>query len=333
MKKALLLILLLGSHVNAQTTRVSTADGDFLNPLNWSPIGIPANGDNVTVNHNMTLSTDIYYTSGTITISASGSLMEDATDRNFWVDGTGKIVNHGVFKTHLFLASPNTTVHNFGTFASLDSVWTQTHLINLGQIEVFDLLNDETAKFTNEGMLAVLNDMNNQGLLINKAWGSIDLTNDFSNCNVQNLDAVVENEGIFCVGNNLSNCMGDTLRGSGHYYIGNAGSNLGVLAGSATFHTPSGSFAISGNIGANVTLTTGACALTVLNESQGVDEVYPNPTKGLINTSAVGTFKIYGLNGSIVLEGHTEGVIDITHLEEGVYLLEINDLRERIVKF
>ena len=84
MKTTLLLLcsaLVFG--VYAQTARTSTASGDFLNPLNWSPIGVPASGDQLTINHNMILTTGIYYTAGTITISPGASLMEDATDRDF----------------------------------------------------------------------------------------------------------------------------------------------------------------------------------------------------------------------------------------------------------
>lgn len=333
MKKVLLLCALASLQLTAQTTRVSTANGDFLNPLNWSPIGVPASGDQLTINHDMVMTTDIYYTAGSITISNGASLMEDATDRNFWVDGTGQIINHGTFKSHLLLASPNTIVYNFGLFSSLDSVWTQTDLINIGQIEVYDILNDEMATLTNEGTITIAHDMNNQGKFNNKPWGSIDLAHDFSNCNLQSLDAVFQNDGIFCIGNNLSNCTGDTLRGFGHYYIGNAGSNIGVLEGTATFHTPSGSFAIAGTVGTGVTITTGACALNVTEEALANDLViYPNPATAEVKVSINGNYTVYDLGGQVVMAGQSNGLIDVSALKSGIYFVEIRSQRVKLIK-
>lgn len=334
MKKLLLSISILSIlNVFAQTTRVSASDGDFLNPLNWNPIGIPASGDQLTINHDMIMTTGIYYTAGTITISSLGSLMEDATDRDFWVDGTGSLINHGEFKSHLFLASPHTTVHNFGTFSSIDSVWSQTDLINIGVMEVYDFLNDEMAVLTNEGQLIIENDMNNQGLINNKPWASIDLGHDFSNCNLQTLDALFENGGVFCVGNNFSNCFGDTLRGIGHYYIGGGSSNFGVLEGTATFHTPTGTLGITGTVGSGVTITTGGCNLNAEELKLNDLNIYPNPAKTELFVSKEGAYEIFDLEGRNVLSANsTFGRIDLRTLKSGVYLIRIQERVDRFVK-
>lgn len=333
MKTTLLLLcsaLTFGSF--SQTTRTSTASGDFLNPLNWSPIGVPASGDQLTINHNLIITTGIYYTAGTITINPGASLMEDATDRDFWVDGTGSLINKGTFKTHTFLASPNTTVYNFGTFSQIDSIWNQSDLINIGVLEVFDFLNDEQASFTNEGQLVVGNDYNNQGKFNNKPWGSIDVQQDFSNCNIQNLDAVYTNDGIFCIGNNMSNCAGDTLRGNGHYYIGNAASNFGVLEGNATFHTPSGSFIITGTTGSGVTITTGSCSLLTEVVEDSNWNLYPNPAENQIRIDRTGNYSILSLDGRIIQEDYTEGTVDVSSLQSGVYILIFDGQRKQFSK-
>lgn len=332
MKTLLLSFLIIGSSAIAQTTRVSTADGDFLNPFNWNPIGVPASGDHLTINHDMIMTTGIYYTAGTIVVSALGSLMEDATDRDFWVDGTGSLLNYGTFKAHTLLASPNTTVYNYGTFSQLDSVWTQTNLVNIGTMDVYDMLNDEQATFTNEGTLIITHDFNNQGRFENKQWASIDLTHDFSNCNLQNLDAVFRNDGLFCIGNNLANCLGDTLKGIGHYYIGNSASNLGVLDGTATLHTPSGNFAISGNVGSGVTITTGACALDVAESEQEKWSIFPNPAATTIAINTTGDYAIMSSEGKVVLSGKCEGEIHIGHLQNGIYLLSMNGKVQKFMK-
>jgi hypothetical protein len=175
--------------------------------------------------------------------------------------------------------------------------------------------------------------MNNQGLIDNKPWASIDLGHDFSNCNLQTLDAIFENDGIFCVGNNFSNCFEDTLRGSGHYYIGAGSSNFGVLEGAATFHTPTGTFGITGTVGSGVTITTGGCNLKTEELKLNDLSIYPNPAKTELFVSQEGAYEICDLEGRTVLSGNsTYGRIDLGTLKSGVYLIRIQDKIDRFVK-
>ena len=179
MKKILLLTLLLPTIGFSQTVRTSTQAGDFINPLNWNPIGLPASGDSIIINHAMVMTTNIYYTAGRITISGSGSLIEDATDRSFWADGDGSVVNSGTFTAHLLLVSPNAEMTNMGNFAGVDSVWNQGLIMNMGMMESYDILNDETATFHQHSSLLVNNNMNNQGFFHMMAVGQTTVMNDF----------------------------------------------------------------------------------------------------------------------------------------------------------
>jgi hypothetical protein len=277
------------------------------------------------INHNLNLNTDIYYTAGRITINPSGSLIESGGDRDVWVDGGGSLYNHGTFTVNNLLLSQWAYINNTGSFIGLDSMLTQGAMNNNGTIEVYDFLNDQTGNFGNFGTLTVINNMNNQGNIDN--YGDITVANDFSNCNTQTMNAELTNNALFCIGNDFLNCDGDLINGLGHVYIGNAGSNIGELAGTLTFHSPLGTVFNIGTVGPGVTFTTGACNLN-LNGVSNVDlEIFPNPASSAIYVSEyLGEYySIVDINGTIVLQGNLDGGdIDISHLGDGMYFLSIN---------
>ena len=90
-----LITVCLSAYGNAQTY-TSAGNGNWTNPMTWTPLGVPLPGANVTINHDVILDTDFLYTSGSITIGNSGSLTENVVDRNFAIDG-GTFTNGGVF--------------------------------------------------------------------------------------------------------------------------------------------------------------------------------------------------------------------------------------------
>jgi hypothetical protein len=332
MKTLLLLLCLLPLTLVAQTVRTTTGDGDFLNPFIWNPIGVPASGDTLYINHDVVMSTDIYYTAGQINVSSGASLVEDATDRAFWADGTGSIINNGTFTAHLFLISPAASAFNAGNFVGLDSVWVQGTVLNTGSMQSYDVLNDETANFSNQGQFEIQHDMNNQGYFENAQWAEIDLVNNFSNCNLQTLDAMFENDGIFCIGNDFSTCVDDTITGIGHIYIGGNSANLGVIEGDQTIHTSTGSLGIAGTLGMNVTVTTGGCALSVYEEELNTTHIYPNPaSEEIVLGNYSGHYQIVDVCGKQRLSGDAIGVIDISSLRTGVYLVVMGDVVERLI--
>lgn len=370
MKKTLLLLAFIIPLGSFSQTKTTTADGNFFNPLIWDCICLPANGDNLIINHDVVMNLDIYYTTGTITINAGGSLVEDATERNFWADGTGTLTNHGTFTTHAVLVSPGASLTNTGNMANIDSLWNQGTVTNSGSATLFDFWNDQTGTFTNTGDLAnadsllnqgtftnngtatvydfgndqmatftntvdllITNNMNNQGYGMNS--GGLEIGNDFSNCNTQTMDAMMINDGIFCVTNNFINCIGDTLAGTGDYYIGGSSSNLGVFDGTHTFHTPSGTLGIPGTIEAGVTVTTGACDLSVQTVDADKLRIYPNPTSSFVIVSENDVdYKVFDISGRLVLSGMIKNnTIDFTTLKEGLYTVTIGENgSQRIVK-
>jgi len=330
--KRLLLIALLLPLFSFSQTRTSVTDGNFWNPLTWTPVGLPTSGETVIINHDVVMDLDIWYTAGSITINVGGSLIEDATDRAFWVDGTGSLINNGTFTVNQILVSSGSTLANTGDLANIDSLWNQGTFTSSGVSSIVDFLNDETATCTNTGTMNILNDMNNQGLFINT--NTIDLVNDFSNCNVQTMDALFINDGIFCIAADMTNCIDDTLAGSGDYFIGGSSSNFGVFDGTHTFHTPSGTIGIPGTVESGVTVTTGSCTLEL--ESGVFDySFYPNPTTDKIQLSITGAnYQLYASTGKLLMDGTIENYqIDLTNLEQGVYILLVEgSTGKRLIK-
>lgn len=321
----LLYILFLSPIFTFAQTKTTITNGDFYNPLTWDCLCLPASGDNVVINHDISMNVGIYYTSGTITINPSGSLTDNGTNKDIWVDGTGRLINHGDISVRYMATSSYTYVDNTGSFSGIDSMLTRGVMNNSGTIDVYDFLNDYTANFGNFGEINVQNNMNNQGNFDN--WDAVDIGLDFSNCNTQSIHGEFTNYGTVCIARNFLNCNGDELNGSGHYYIGNLASNLGLFSGTFTFHTPSGSMAIPGTISSGVTITTGACALQVTENELNNFELYPNPTNKTLNVSLIeGDYLITDTKGQIVQSGVLSAAgIDVSTLTNGMYLFQIKD--------
>jgi hypothetical protein len=157
MKKLFLFLSFIVTVVNANAaTRTSVAAGAALNPFVWDCNCIPLPGDDVVINHAITLNTDFGYSSGSITVNASGSLTGDVANRIIAVGG-GFFVNHGTvnvgyiyhsagtFTNHGTMTAPNA----FGTDASANTV-------NHGTLTIPDSLYINTnATLTNNGTLTV----------------------------------------------------------------------------------------------------------------------------------------------------------------------------------
>lgn len=360
MKYVFCFLLFIPVALQAQTNRVSVNDGDFYNPLNWSPMGLPANGDSLLIVHNMTMSMDIYYNAGQIAIGSNGSLTQDAVPRNVWIDG-GSLVNEGNYSTHAiyvsnfgyifnsgtmtgidsllvgvdsdltnegtigindFMIMTNGTFENAGNLTNTDSMFVQGYFLNDGNAQIYDFVIDQPSYTENNGTIEVTHNMNNQGYLLNNNECTVAL--DFSNCNIQSQFAVLENDGIFCVGNDFANCMDDTLMGVGQYFIGGLSANDGAFVGTFTFNTPSGALSLNtGTVEAGVSFGTALCSAEIAENMLQLS-IYPNPVDELINTSISNTkYEVYDLTGRLILSATTDanGVIQVSTLDEGMHVL------------
>jgi hypothetical protein len=149
--------ILLFSNLSAQTA-TSTANGNWINPTNWDCFCVPLPGYTVIINHAITLDTDFGYTTGSITVNAGGSLIEDTTPRNMAVGGSG-FTNHGI--TNFFGLLNTSTFNNSST----------------GNLTLSSFLNN--ANFDNQGTVPALDSFLNNGTMTNS--GTINVSSFYNN--------------------------------------------------------------------------------------------------------------------------------------------------------
>lgn len=230
MKKFLLLLSVIVCTTVFATTYTSSQNGNWLSPTTWSPVGIPIPGDIVTINHTVTLDTSLAYTSGSITINATGSLMQDSPVRDIWVNGVNaSFTNNGTVDIRYLLLSDGsfsnsgsfnvkslanyTTVNNTttGTFNGVDSLFNDGELNNYGTVNIMTFYNDSTINNYSiiKGLTTVVDSMYNNGTFLNDIGAllyadSCTNANTFTNNGVINFDQFTNWNGTFTNTNYMS---------------------------------------------------------------------------------------------------------------------------------
>ncbi len=218
MKKILLssLFLFIISLANSANF-TSVMNGNWSNPLTWgSSSAVPMPGDQVTVNHIVTL--DVHQSgywsvnAGTLTIGNNGTLQANASVIGIAIQNGGQITNNGQLKinqlgnyagtftnngtAHLYQLIYNlSTIHNYGTIDELDSLysnssfsnhtngtvtsdslWAAGAFVNDGTLNLHEMTNDGT--FTNNGTINFRR-ITNLSIFYNNGTmdGEIDATN------------------------------------------------------------------------------------------------------------------------------------------------------------
>lgn len=184
----LLLLIVVGSFNLSAAVYTSAQNGSWLTPTTWSPMGVPLPGDQITITHVVTLDTDFAYTFGSISVSASGSLIHDATGRDIGLNGPNAVLNNdGITTIRTLLASAGsyfnsgtftvkifanfTLADNYGpgTIKGVDSLYNDGIINNYGQINVMTFFNDNIwNNYGNVfGLTTVVDSMYNAGSMLN----------------------------------------------------------------------------------------------------------------------------------------------------------------------
>lgn len=167
-------------------TYTSAQNGNWMNPLTWSPIGVPIPGNTIIINHTVTLDTSFVVPSGSITVNTSGSLLQDAAGRDIMVNG-GTFTNNGVVDLrYLLLSSGNFSnagvfnissfanyinMNNTGTIQNVDSLYNDGTLNNNGIIKVKTFYNNQTLNNYSQlvGWTNKIDSLYNAGTMLNDA--------------------------------------------------------------------------------------------------------------------------------------------------------------------
>jgi len=311
------------SSIAAQTA-TSVANGNWFSPTTWGGT-VPTPGYNVIINHQVTLTSNYGYSSGSITINSSGSLIQDSSPRALAQNG-GSFSNAGTV-TLSKMAFFSGTISNSSTLNSVDSLYLAINLNNTGIITSNNLYNSASltnnntingVNFFNDGNLQnnfdigftnhfnnaisyndhnlSFNDYTNAGIFYNNINGFLSISNDCTNGDTINHDAHWYNNGHTDIWNNFTNI--DTLDGNtgGTFCVGNLSTNVGVVLGNFDFCSRfSGTFDInSGTISNGITFcAAGEICWGNVNENKTISSIniFPNPVKESL-TINLSNFKI-----------------------------------------
>lgn len=193
-------MLLLCSLASQAQNIASVANGLYYMPTTWDCLCLPTPGMHITINHQVTLNNDLGPLSGSITINASGALVQDAVPRSMLMTG-GTFSNSGNFSIDLLLVQGGSFTNsgtaqirsyanyaafeNTGTISGTDSLYNMGTYTNSGVLEHATLFTGLT--FNNLGTVTGVDSLYNQGTLTNGPTAHIvadslynagDLTND-----------------------------------------------------------------------------------------------------------------------------------------------------------
>jgi hypothetical protein len=191
MKKNYLLLLLITVLMGLKaysTTYTSAQNGNWMDFMTWSPLGVPLPGDIVVINHAVAMDTSFAYSTGSITVNSGGSLINDSYGRDIWLNGVnasftnngtttlrnlllsnGSFSNSGDFNVKVI--SNSIILNNTGNVIGVDSLLNLGTLNNDGTINIMTFLNNNTINNygTIQGLTTVVDSMWNEGTFLNDA--------------------------------------------------------------------------------------------------------------------------------------------------------------------
>jgi len=207
-------------------TATSVNNGPWLMPTTWSCSCVPTPGYTVVINHNVTLNTSFAYTSGSITINSSGSLIQDNGTRDIWVNGggfsnagnvdvrflfvqTGTFSNSGTMTMTAMANYVNFT--NSGTIQNVDSLYFTGNVTNTGSFLAIDSITT-AGTFTNNG-ISIYNQFTNTGLYTNN--------NNLTFTDVTNIGTMINGDTITALNSGWN--LGTLTLLSNSYFLVNNG--------------------------------------------------------------------------------------------------------------
>lgn len=333
--------------------KTTVADGDWFNPNNWLPIGVPLMEDTVIINHNITISGQVVdYGAQWMIVNSNASIVSDtifALHGNLKMygmfniqtlavgDGDSTLVYGDVYGT--YFAPGNNNNLNYGSLYS-DSLIAGSNFNNYGLIDCVTLVtggnyftNHTTAHINVSGMSTFSNSMNTHNQAnANMVLGDFITAEDFINdgnvtcANWTHGSGIVNGTGgNFCV--NLCFINSSTINGTIDICDGTPSTlcdfNFGTIAGTVT------------------NCSVGSC-VDDAGIAQIIDEIllYPNPAKeeltfqGMAINSNYSILNVYGATLLAGLNSSPTLVLDISTFNSGVYFAIIEGAKGKsVLKF
>jgi hypothetical protein len=280
--QATIFLLLCSLSIMAQQTITSISNGFATNPLVWDCTCIPQTSDDITINHAIQMNSDwLVNGGGSLTVSNSGSLIEDSQNRGVLFDGGVVFTNHGTTEMTNFAFTNGAMAHNHGVL-SLDSglyVDQNSTFMNHGLVKDVDSTLTQ-GMFMNEGTYSE-GDFLNEGMMTNTGYITVDslLNTGTLNTSAGNLTILdFGNTGALNVTGSSYIIINDDFWNSGFLYLA-AGRDIRVINDMSNYHQ-SGTATIEndglievGNDFSNTDTLKGTGLFCIANNSLNTGEV------------------------------------------------------------
>lgn len=183
-------LLALGSFAQTRTT---IANGNATNPFTWDCTCVPTSGNDIVINHQLTLDVDFAYTSGSVTVNASGALLGNSPNRILAVGG-GAFHNYGnVNIANMYQNGGTFMNHATMTITNAFGVDLTAVTSNMGTFTVSDSLYiNSSATFSNTGTL---------NAVVTASAGTLTTTGSFTGTDLWTTGTVNHNSGSFSIAN------------------------------------------------------------------------------------------------------------------------------------
>ncbi len=340
MKKLFTLFLLVGSLFAQAQTANSIANGNWTNPLTWSCTCVPMPGNTINISHDVILNTDFAIPSGSITITATGSLDDNGLGYDIWVNGGTLNVQGDLSLQDLWTQSGTFTVSgnvsaaailnqinltNNGNFHDIDSMVNTATLINNGDFLNIDSITN-TGTFTNNGNL-LFNQVTNTGTFTNNG--------DFTFTDITNLGTLTNNDTITAQ-NSVWNPGKMTLNPNSFFLVTNDILNYNFLTNDKAVITNNGRMVvldswynydtIRGTTGSFVVQDTSANWGQMLGSFDFCDLTPPASQGSIVDYNIGGTISpniTWCMNTSIKEEKHTLSIHLFPNPNKGYFTLDV----------
>ena len=320
-------------------TKTTVADGDWFNPANWSPSGVPLIEDTVLINHNITTNgVSVDFGANWLIVNSNASL-ESSTIFGLH----GNLRSYGVIDIQTFaigdgdstlmygtmlgdkLAPGNPVNINYGTIES-DSLIAGEPFDNFGLIDNSHLVS--ATELTNHSQAAIV--VAGTALFNSLALNESDATIEVGDLLLNGL--TTNNGSIFCNNFTLGSGASD---GIGKYCIALCLFNAGTITGTLDIcdATPGMPCDMQlGTIAGTVTFCSSSpCASNVMVEELEIKlNLFPNPVDDLlnieVNESTIGTeYQILSAMGQLIYSGEfqsKQNLHNLSQITSGVYFVK-----------
>lgn len=347
----LIFVLMLLCTITSSFAAVKTTvtNGNWFNPNDWSPVGVPLIEDTVIVNHQMTAMGDVVeFGANWLIVTSNGSILCDSI---FALHGSLRL--YGNMNVNRYADGDGDSTLIYGELIGLDISPSNPVAFNYGTVSADTLVIGET--FHNHGSIVTyfITAGGGSAPFINYSSASVIAYNSviFATEVINELNAVMVlgdlMTDVLITNNGEITCaswshFGGIANGSGSYCVQLCFQNYADIEGALDICDDSPDQFCDWDFG-NIASTVTSCTASPCSNNLGLDEssneilLYPNPAISFITLKNVvygSQWTILDFSGKKIKTGFITSdieLIDISEFPTGVYMIQIQNQNDRCV--